>query len=100
MSLEPCKKEDWDEEGSEISSYYSQMRMNDMYCIPVKSEYVLSGYEGASDGYKDLFIEIRRCQGANCSSDADFDTFVNEHLDANDFFKVRLFMVDIVFRPE
>ena len=73
--------------------------MSQMYCVPVSETYELSGYEGDDDDSK-FEIQIKRCNGAGCSSAADFDTFMDTFLDANDYFKVRLYIVDTIFSLE
>lgn len=69
-----------------------------MYCLPDDANISLEGYEG-SESQISLYLRINTCKGPQCITGADFDTYMNNHLDQYDYFKVRLLFVDTIISP-
>jgi hypothetical protein len=72
-----------------------------MLCIPKSTIISLSGYAGSTT-YEFLNLQIMACDQSKdsiCDSPANINTYVNNYVSQNDYFKVRFFVLDTILTP-
>lgn len=77
--------------------------MGNMLCPATGSAVMMKGYEG-SPNYAYLTLKIKSCTNNTydtvaCRPPTAITTFINNHLAANDFFKVRFMILDTRISP-
>jgi len=72
-----------------------------MLCIQSGQNISLAGYTG-SDTYEYLSLQIVQCDqamDASCDTAANINSYISSHVSTNDYFKVKLFVVDTIVTP-
>ena len=75
--------------------------MDKMLCTVAGQDLTVSGFEGG-ENQEFLMFAIEECingTGYNCYSSSDVTTYMNNHFLTNDYFKVKLLMLDTLIAP-
>lgn len=101
VMLAPCNESDWSSYGTQFTSQFSAFGFGQMLCIQNGQNISLAGYAG-SDTYEYLSLEIVQCNqtlDATCDTPSNINTYMNNYVAANDYFKVKLYVVDSIITP-
>ena len=69
-----------------------------MLCIPKTTSISLSGYAGSTT-YQYLNLQIMACdqtKDTSCDTPSNINTYVNNYVSQNGYFKVRFFVLDTI----
>jgi hypothetical protein len=84
--------------GSNFGAQFNALGMSKMLCMQNGSSVSMKGYEG-SEGYNYLVLKVKKCTNNSydthaCKPSTEIDAYMTTHVNKNDFFKVRFFIVD------
>jgi len=72
-----------------------------MLCIQEGQNISLAGFAG-SEVYEYVRLDIHECNqtiDGNCDTQANIDAYMTSYLSANDYFKVKIFVMDTIVSP-
>lgn len=101
IPLSPCNVSDWTSYGSTFANQLNTFGFSQMLCITKGTDISLRGYAG-SDVYEYLNFQIIQCNqtlDSSCDTTPNVNTYMNNYLSTNDYFKVRFFVVDTIITP-
>jgi len=99
--LSPCSLSDWKDLGEDFITQYTAFGFGKMLCVPSSSSMSITGYVGSST-YEYLNFQIVMCNqsiDSRCDNTLNINTYIQNYLTNNDYFKVSFYMVDTIITP-
>jgi hypothetical protein len=101
IALSQCNYSDWSHYGLAVQHQYKSFGFDQMLCIQKDQVISLAGYAG-SEVFEYLRLEIHECNqtiDGNCDTQVNIDAYMTSYLNANDFFKTKIFVMDTIVSP-
>ena len=102
LVLAQCNVSSWTAFGSGFQIQFNLFRFGEMMCIQAGQNFSLLGFCGGFI-YDFLQLQINRCDPSldvDCDTTANVNSFMSNYLLANDYFNVKLYVVDTIISPK